>query len=224
MKRLRIYVADMRSLPLLQDLDRVLSLLPVDAREKALRFVHREDRVRSAVGAFLMNRLIEQTLREDGRPTVFTIRRTVYGKPWIEEYPDLQLSLSHSGSLIVLALSPEPVGVDVEACRPLDLEMFDAFLSHQEKQEITAASDPLHAFYCVWTAREAYSKLDGRGLSMFEGEDTSFDRMQSGCMFRYFDLDGHVITVCARNLPEDLMPERLSTEKWMRLLGSCQTV
>ena len=46
------------------------------------------------------------------------LARTPLGKPYFPQYPHLHINWSHSGSLVLCALSDSPVGVDVEWVRP----------------------------------------------------------------------------------------------------------
>lgn len=77
------------------------------------------------------------------------------------------LYLSHAtrGGHSAVAVSPEPVGVDLELFAPrFDLPM--NILHENEKTRLLALPEDArhHAFLKIWTAKEACLKLDGQGL------------------------------------------------------------
>ena len=88
---------------------------------------------------------------------------TQNGKPYIS--PDFDFNISHSGNLVVCAFATgNKVGIDIEACKPLETAFFREYFSEEEWKKINGASDPLIAFYEFWTAKEAVLKAAGIGL------------------------------------------------------------
>lgn len=86
--------------------------------------------------------------------------------PGISVWP--QLSLSHSGGLIAVAVCNQAVGVDIELpgrVRPL-AELMQLIGSEHEQQNFQALPAALQsqAFYRTWTLKEAYYKRQGTGL------------------------------------------------------------
>ena len=220
---MQLWIADMRTLPLAEDYERVLAALSAEDAERARRFVKREDAVRCAAGALLLVRMAARALGNGEAPT---IARTEYGKPYVAGHPEVQLSLAHSGQVVACASAGEPVGVDVEEVRPIDLADFDSWLTEREKRSIAAAAaaadatddDPVRAFYRIWTAREAFAKRDGRGLALFDDPAMREAYRDAGCEFRTIPVEGHVLTLCARRIPQTLVVERLGPAAWHALL------
>ena len=80
--------------------------------------------------------------------------------------------------------------------------------------------------------REAFAKRDGRGLSLFDDEQLRETYTCAKppcakhpgasppppCTFRTFPLDGHVLTLCAGDIPRALAPEPLLPETWHNLI------
>lgn len=95
------------------------------------------------------------------------------GKPYIAEAPDLKFSISHSGSYaaVVTATSAEckSIGIDIQAKdRKSVLDIADRFYTRVENNIIQSAVSNLekeNLFYEIWSAKEAFIKCDGRGLS-----------------------------------------------------------
>ena len=92
-----------------------------------------------------------------GRPV--TLTHTEQGAPMVEG-SDMNISISHTMRLVVLAIDPEHViGVDAEqADRQQVIKVRDKFLNANEKQFI--APDDLAAHIIAWTAKEAVIKAE----------------------------------------------------------------
>ena len=212
---MRLWVVDMRATPLAEDYEHVLHALSAEDADRAQRFVKHDDAVRSAVGALLLARMTARAVGDGAMPK---IARTEYGKPYVVGHPEVQLSLTHSGSIIACASADEPVGVDVEQVRPVDFADFDSWLTESEKQAIAAAADPVREFYRIWTAREAFAKCDGRGLALFDDPAVREGYRDAGCEFREFPVEGHVLTLCAHRIPHSLRIEHIAPLAWRALL------
>ena len=80
----------------------------------------------------------------------------------------LQVSLSHSGNWLALALADAPVGVDVELPRRVrDWNALARFVFSPEECERVEAADPAmraDVFHALWTLKEAHGKRSGAGL------------------------------------------------------------
>ncbi len=211
---IRLWIADTAALGLEKQLDELLKKLPDEEREKAFRYQRQADRLRCAVGRVMIRALAARTM---GTPDV-PLRVSEYGKPAFARADAPQFSLSHSGDLVALAAGDEAVGVDVEEICDVDWKAFEPWLSVEEERAIAAAPEPLRAFYRIWTAREAFSKLDGRGIGIFEDERVRRGYRDSGTAFRTFEPQRHVLTLCARRIPEGLAGEALSQEDWREML------
>ncbi|MFD1871785.1 4'-phosphopantetheinyl transferase family protein [Hymenobacter bucti] len=86
-------------------------------------------------------------------------------KPRLREAP-LHYNVSHAGDWVLLAMAGAEVGVDVER---LDSqfafeELLDYSFSPPEKAFIERSPVPHHAFYQLWTRKEAFVKATGRGI------------------------------------------------------------
>lgn len=98
-----------------------------------------------------------------------------HGRPVVADPPfPLHFSLSHSHGLALIAVSVNPVGVDVEQLpSAASVDLCTPALHPAEQEEI--ASQPTEArrraFARLWTRKEAYLKAIGTGL----GRDLSAD-------------------------------------------------
>ena len=223
---MKILIADSRKLPLEKDFNKLLRLISEEDRLRAGRFIREEDRVRCAAGAFLIRRGAKNILAEKGITSEFTISRTVYGKPFVKEYPDIMFSLSHSGDMTVYACSDSEIGADVEKIRDIDISGFGNFFDKEEMRRISEADEPLTEFYRIWTVKEAFSKKEGIGLSLFENDPvyTDYDRGQiifhgEISSVKTFTLDGHIISVCVKGSMPVCEPHFITPEEWEKELN-----
>jgi 4'-phosphopantetheinyl transferase len=107
-----------------------------------------------------------------------------FGKPSLaqpsELHPPVEFNVSHSGDLVLIALSRRrTLGVDIERMR-MDVateEIATRFFSVNECRDLATVAPDLRcaAFFACWTRKEAYLKARGDGLSLpLEQFDVSF--------------------------------------------------
>ena len=82
------------------------------------------------------------------------------GKPFIDGYDDIYISLTHTHLLAAAAVSDCPVGVDAELSRPIDRRIVKRFLGGVPNDK--ALSE--------WLRREAGGKLLGTGFCFDPGK------------------------------------------------------
>lgn len=153
-------------------LRQMLSWLDADEAARARRFVHEADR---AVYVASHARLRELLAIECGCvPQELRFVRGPFGKPALcpgHAQPLLRFNLSHSRGCAVIALTrdgSEP-GVDIEAVARFDAmhEARSLFMTPAECAAL-AGMHPLQRrdrLARSWTAKEAYTKAEGRGLA-----------------------------------------------------------
>jgi 4'-phosphopantetheinyl transferase len=155
-------------------------LLSPDERERADRFHFEADRRRGIIGRGYVRLLLGQILNLP--PKKLQFRYDEFGKPSLvpKQVPPLEFNVSHSGNLILIAITTgRAVGVDVERIRTdLDPDSIAAhFFSANECKILASLAVPLRyqAFFACWTRKEAYLKARGIGLSLpLDQFDVSF--------------------------------------------------
>ncbi|MGY1621450.1 4'-phosphopantetheinyl transferase family protein [Geodermatophilus sp. SYSU D00965] len=149
-------------------------LAPADLERRA-RLARAEDRQRSTAAAAVVRAVLGTALAV--HPAELGIDRTcpecgaAHGKPRLRDAPEVHLSVSHSGSCVVVAVQAgSPVGVDVEEVgrfdpRELD-ELAEAVLAAEERDQLARrpAAARAQAFTTYWTRKEAVLKATGQGL------------------------------------------------------------
>ena len=151
--------------------ERLAHLLAPDERKKAALFRFDMDRRRYMAGRIGLRILVGRLLGMPANKLTFA-----YGpkdKPRLVAKLDspLEFNVSHSGELILIALSRgRAVGIDVERIRPdvAAMDIADRFFSENERNAL-AQLDPAarcDAFFACWTRKEAYIKAQGDGLNL----------------------------------------------------------
>ena len=98
--------------------------------------------------------------------TSFEIVTAENGKPFFADGPGdghVDLSVSNSGDYWVCAVSTEPCGVDVQVEEDRDTDAIARRMFKPGELEYIRKEGP-KGFYKLWTRREAYGKLTGKGF------------------------------------------------------------
>lgn len=94
------------------------------------------------------------------------IRRDGQGKPYSAAHPEIQFNLSHCGTAYACIVGTVPVGIDVERkFHPKDGLIRK--VCHPEEYALLAQMEDklrIRQFRFLWSLKEAFVKLDGRGL------------------------------------------------------------
>ena len=145
-------------------------VLAVDERERADRFHFPVHRNRFILGRAALRRILGRSL---GRPAGEI--RFVYGpqgKPEMSpSEKGVEFNVSHTEYLALIAVVPDrQVGVDVESInRQLEWnELAERFFTPAESRYLKSltAEENRRNFFRLWTAKEAYLKAIGKGLSV----------------------------------------------------------
>jgi len=145
-------------------------VLSQSEQANALRHVHDADRLLSVCSRGMLRTVLAAYLGAKPNELDFTLGP--YGKPALEGDYGLSFNLSHSGEIVLLAVSAPAanVGVDVERRRDIqDWQHLAIRHCHQAEVAELLAMDPVkgqHAFFDWWTRKEAVAKAFGLGLSL----------------------------------------------------------
>lgn len=142
--------------------------LPLLRQKELLKKAKPEDRKRSLAGDILTKRYLSKLygVSED----IIEIKKGEHGKPYVLNLP-AHFNLSHSGNYTILAISDKPIGIDIEIIEDFSAILAKKLFNEDELNYIagtgpsTKKSDMQRAFYEIWTAKEAYLKYLGSGIS-----------------------------------------------------------
>lgn len=147
-----------------QEVNRLLAMVSEQRREQALHYKHTFGQY-CCLKAYLM---LTELLAEWGRihqltiPTHPIFLYNEYGAPRIDNGP--YISISHCKNGIAVAVNDTPIGIDIEAVRPLKGELMQKTMNPTEQAEIRKAEQADWQFIRLWTKKEAYLKMLGTGI------------------------------------------------------------
>ena len=161
--------------------------ISAEKRERLGRLRNRRAAVNTLMGEIAVRRMISE--RTGLRNDELKFAAGEYGKPYLAGVPRLHFNISHSGDLVLCALSDEPVGIDVELIKPAKLNVAKRFFRSDEYEYIAASRNTDAAFFEIWTMKESYIKRDGRPLSLKSFSVLEL-RRQAPKLFRSIGLRG----------------------------------
>ncbi|MFO7803379.1 MAG: 4'-phosphopantetheinyl transferase superfamily protein [Desulfovermiculus sp.] len=167
---LDIWTFDLKNIS--QETERFVgSLLSPDEKARSKRYALWEKGRDFALARGIARHVLSGYVATPARDLVFTL--SSHGKPQLATH-NVQapfFNLSHSRSYVCLAISPNRrVGVDIEV-KDKDVQRLDKIASFAfSAPEVHALStypetSRRNAFYTLWTAKEAYVKGTGEGLT-----------------------------------------------------------
>ena len=149
------------------------SLMSKEKERRVDRFRFEDDKKRTVVGEMLARQAISEWCGTAEESITFEIAE--HGKPYAKDL-NVEFNISHSADMVICVADANPVGIDIEKIRPVDLNTAKRIFSEKEIQYIFECSPKienynhylndavLQRFFELWTKKEAYGKLVGMGL------------------------------------------------------------
>lgn len=152
-------------------LDTAYRALSPSRKDHIDRLKKSEDRRRSLCAELLVQRLLQKYYSLSH----CVLHRRENGAPYLTGC-DLFVSISHCDEKIACAVSETPVGIDIEKVRPVDLKLCRHVCLPEETEYVLrehpefadqhcSNPDVLKRFFEIWTAKEAYFKKQGTGIT-----------------------------------------------------------
>lgn len=167
--------------------------LTVSRRKRIERLTRSDDIKRTLAGEILAKKLLS---KEYGIKNP-QITVTVSGKSQAEGAP--HFSIAHCQNIVVCAADKSELGIDIEKIRTVKYSLIKRVCVDDELEYVmgTAAigenfcnsSDILTRFFEIWTAKEAYFKKIGTGITDFKSVNTCTLKKQ------FFILDDYMICI-----------------------------
>lgn len=135
-------------------------------RQKAARYVRKEDALRCLASEALLRR----TLRLCGWDDTVSPQIGAQGKPYVDA-ADFYYNISHGGDCVVIAYGSTELGVDVEvieAGRHREAVARKHFTSTEQSllfDDTANETERASRFTLLWTRKESYVKYTGQGLT-----------------------------------------------------------
>ncbi|WP_290947271.1 4'-phosphopantetheinyl transferase superfamily protein [Fibrobacter sp.] len=207
----RIYIADISVLKDSSVFEKLLKAVPGYRQRKVMSFKFPKGKMQSLGVGLLLRKACEEA------GLAGADERIAYGeneKPFLADCPGIHFNLSHSGERVMCVISPFEVGCDVEIIKGNRGRLAERFFLPEESawiKHFESLEMQTEAFYRLWTLKECYMKVTGRGMSLMpdkfalhvdDYENISLDHggMRLEYTFREIDLhDGYRHAYCMKN-------------------------
>ncbi|MBD3918618.1 4'-phosphopantetheinyl transferase superfamily protein [Paenibacillus sp. PR3] len=145
---------------------RLLEQVSADRQRRYERFRIEADAVRSLFSELVVRRIVME--RNGIHNDAIVFGANAHGKPKLVHPVGMHYNVSHSGDWVVCAISDEPVGIDIEQIKPIDMEISRRFFSAIEHEQLMELPEMerVNRFYELWALKESFVKAVGKGLSM----------------------------------------------------------
>lgn len=190
-----------------ESMNRLMLYVSEERRERVPKFLRIEDRQRCLLGDVLARYAICGSLGVKNEQLIF--QYSEHGKPFLIEPGRIDFNVSHSGDWVVCAVNDNPVGIDVEIIKPIDLSIAKKFFSKNEYYSLMNIDEHMRLkyFYMLWTLKESYIKAIGKGLSIpldsfsinINGEiNATIDDKPVNYSFKLSTVDeNHIMAICS---------------------------
>lgn len=143
------------------DYNTCLSLMEKERRDYINSCTNDKGRKASIFGEWIAKTLIAEKSGCDIKD--IHIYRDSKGKPYTDK-ENIYFSISHSGEYVCVAIDTSPIGIDIEIIREINLNITKKVCNHSDMLFLNSGDKNLN-FFKIWTAKEAYFKMTGTGIT-----------------------------------------------------------
>ena len=172
----------------------------MDAKKqhKVLQYVNLATRKRTVVGEMLAREMIAEYCGIDQENILISVDER--GKPFTEN-AHINFNISHSDDMVVCCISDKPVGIDVERVKPINPNIMKKlctdsdmrYILNSENTDIPKllSKDQQYRLYEIWTAKEAYFKCLGTGITNLKS--ISFSELIN--KRKLYNIEDYIVTI-----------------------------
>lgn len=158
----KVFIDDISSIKNDSEFWAIFNTLPEYRKNKINSLKFRDDKCLS----LLVGKLFKEGLKTLGYENYDEkVALEESGKPYIPGNP-IYFSMSHSGTKAMVVISDSEVGCDIQLKKSEDTSLADRFFTETECNEINSSDNHSLTFYKMWTLKESFMKLTGKGLSL----------------------------------------------------------
>ena len=138
----------------------ILNTLPKQDIDKINKILKPKDKKLSILSRYLLINILSQNYNINYNN--LNIKYNKYNKPIIN---NLYFNISHSHDYSVVVTSNNPIGVDIEKIRKVNLNIINYFCTNKEKKYILNSENIYKNLFEIYCLKEAYIKMLGTNLS-----------------------------------------------------------
>ena len=143
----------------------LLSSLPPKRQTIVKKYTYESDKRLSMYSVLLLSHMLQTHFHiTDGLQDILWENGK---KPYLVSFPNIDFSYSHTSNAILCGVSSDGnIGVDLERCYNAPFEVMTFVFHPNEISYVESFPYPekTHAFFEIWTRKEAYTKEKGTGL------------------------------------------------------------
>ncbi|OQA80943.1 MAG: 4'-phosphopantetheinyl transferase sfp [bacterium ADurb.Bin243] len=191
--------------------DAAIKLVSIERLEASRKFRKESDFLLSMGGELLARAIIREKLKIKNDDINFG--RTYYGKPFLKGVEGFHFNVSHSGGLVICAISNIEIGCDCEFISEENkIDEIRIVYTDNEYKLIRSFKGPEKTLLChkIWALKESYLKCAGIGLSeepgsleiSFGGESPAVYKNGRRLDYRlklYGDIKSYAMAACIKN-------------------------
>jgi phosphopantetheinyl transferase len=117
-------------------------------------------RMESQLARLLLDRSCQKILQK--KLTACTFKKNEFGKPYLENHPDLYLSITHSHGYVCTAISDSAIGIDFEKIDPAFSDDLSIAFDEHDWREVSKDTILIYKYFSL---KESYSKMTGSGFT-----------------------------------------------------------
>lgn len=217
----------------LKTFEKLMSYTSAEKQEIIKRYHNQNNAYQSLLADLLARLVICNQLHMNNQDIEFSYNK--YGKPFLASHPLVSFNISHSGNWVVCMIDDHPVGIDIERIHSIDPYVAKRFFSKDEFEDLMAKEDPLKLtyFYDLWTLKESFVKMLGKGLQIPLNKFTiklsqnnihlesvsDLIKLEQPVYFKQYDIDPkYRLSACAYNAKFPKQPQQLSFSDLLNLM------
>lgn len=159
-----------------EELERKLQLLPLQMKQRILRYTDWQQRQLRICGKLLLQKVLSDT---GSAKTLDDVRYDIWNKPYIPG--GWQFNIAHSGNIAICAITDgDTVGIDIEKVQNIDIDEMQDYFTANEWKWLQDSKDKSDAFCQLWVRKESLLKAIGRGVDI---PFSSIDAMDNKVIF-----------------------------------------
>ncbi len=181
-----------------QSYEKYLCLISPEKQNKILRYRSDTDKKLLLLSDLFIRYLICNILKLNNHDLSFSENR--FGKPFLMNDLNFHYNITHTKAAIAVAVSKNPIGIDIEKITDAKLYIAEKFFHRNERDYILHNPQKKDQyFYEIWTKKEAYIKWQGKGL---HSPLSSFDVMSANIMEKFTSMIIHDYIISTYTIDE----------------------
>lgn len=187
------------------------AIVSAERLDRSRKFRSQSDFLLSMGGELLARAMIRKKLGVKNEDINFG--QTAYGKPFLAGRENLHFNVSHSGDIVICALTDTEVGCDCEFISADNkIEDIEIVYTDNEYKAIQSLHGGGKILFChqIWALKESYLKCAGIGLSEEPAAiEVSFNGGGSPAVYKngrrldfllklYGDIEGYAVALCIK--------------------------